>query len=297
MEKKIEKCQVCGEASLSVFLEAQDYFLTKEKFTIEQCQVCGFRATNPRPAQNEIERYYKSEDYISHNTAKISFTTLLYKSARFFSVRSKFRIIDSWASGNRLLDIGCGTGEVLNYAGKKKYRVRGVELNDGARNVARQKYNLDVVKSLEEFPEKDGRFDVITLWHVLEHFYDPGAALRSIHDMLEPTGIAIIALPNSDSWDAKHYGGHWAAYDLPRHLSHFTRSTFERLAKSCGFELVGCIPQKLDSYYIALLSEQYVQGKKSYPRALLNGTRSNFQGRKDPLLYSSLIYLIRPKIS
>jgi 2-polyprenyl-3-methyl-5-hydroxy-6-metoxy-1,4-benzoquinol methylase len=290
-------CEVCGSPKFSHYLTVKDYFLSGEVFEIVQCTVCGFRYTNPRPPENEMERYYSSDDYISHNAQKITLTTTLYKAARFFAIRNKFGIIKDFSPGEKILDIGCGTGELLNYCAGKGYRVQGVELNDRARNFAQNSYHLTIAKNLTDLTASAEKFDVITLWHVLEHFYMLNRPLQIVKEVLLPGGVLIIALPNCNSWDAKHYKEHWAAYDIPRHLSHFSYPTFKLLAFRNGFEVIKLIPQKLDAFYISLLSEQYIKGRKNFLKAFMNGIRSNFYGTKDPLNHSSLIYILKRKIS
>ncbi|MEI6454920.1 MAG: class I SAM-dependent methyltransferase [bacterium] len=297
MKNVRSKCEVCGSPEFSHYLTVKDYFLSGESFEIVQCTVCGFRYINPRPPESEIEKYYQSDEYISHNAQKVTLTTTLYKTARFFAIRDKFRIIKSYSNGIRLLDIGCGTGELLSYCAGKNYQVKGVEVNDGAREFARNFHHLEVTKNLTDLNSSSEKFDVISLWHVLEHFYLLNESIQMIRDILLPGGTLIIALPNCNSWDARYYKEYWAAYDVPRHLSHFSYPTFKLLAHRNGFEVIKFIPQKLDAFYVSLLSEQYLNGRKNFLNAFMKGIRSNYYGLKDPLNHSSLIYILRRKIS
>jgi len=297
MTDSLNSCPVCGNNKLFIFLNGKDYFLSNEIFTIQQCDSCGFRFTNPSPARDEIGKYYNSELYISHDSKKFNITTLAYRIARYFTIRKKYSIINNYSKGRRLLDVGCGTGELLYYCSRNGYLVQGIEPNTKARQYAMKKYSLEVSEDLLEKGLVKNKFDCITLWHVLEHVPRPTETLTQITKLLNPEGTLIIAVPNSNSWDAVHYKQYWGAYDLPRHLSHFTYQTLKYFVELNNYNLIKYLPQKLDAIYISLLSEQYKTGRKNFLKAIYRGFQSNFYGKRPEFYHSSIIFILTPKIS
>lgn len=295
MQELLKECPVCSGSDFSSFLEGKDYFLSRECFSIQSCNHCGFKFTNPRPDFDHASKYYETEKYISHNAKDGGLIAAVYRIARFFAIRKKFSIIQSLSPGRRLLDVGCGTAELLNYCRKNGMDVKGVEPNARARDFAKQNYSIEVFQKLNDLKEEERKFDCISLWHVLEHLPSLAQSLKDIDDLLQPMGVLIIAVPNAESWDAGHYGKFWAAYDLPRHLYHFSESSLRRLLENHSFEIVEKIPQKLDAYYISLLSEQYKSGSRNLVKATINGLRSNFNACKRKHGYSSIIFAIRRK--
>jgi len=291
--EKITHCPVCGKNNFKEFLKGKDYFLTGQDYTIEECIECGFKITNPRPDEVEILSYYESPEYIAHDTGKGTFLETVYKFVREFTLRNKYKTVKKYSSGNDLLDIGCGTGEFLNYCKKMGYNTYGIEPNQKARQFAIDNFGLTVSDEtqLDHFSMK--RFNVITLWHVLEHVHQLSDRIQKIRQLLRPEGTMIIAVPNCDSWDAKRYYNYWAAYDLPRHLYHFTKNTMRGIVEKNGFNINNIIPLKFDAFYISLLSQKYKSGKHSYIKALANGFRSNHFARYHENNYSSLIYICK----
>ena len=291
--EKIAECPVCGNSGLREFLKSKDYFLSGKEFVIEECIQCRFRFTNPRPDVNEIVPYYESADYIAHDAGNGTMIESIYKFVRNIALRNKFKVIRENSNGNNLLDIGCGTGEFLHYCKNKGFHATGIEPNPKARNFAIQNYSLEVndENHLKELPLSE--YNVITLWHVLEHVHDLNGRIQTIKKLLKPDGTLLIAVPNSDSQDAQIFGQFWAAYDLPRHLYHFTPKTMKVLLERNGFTIFQTVPLKFDAYYISLLSEKYQKGKQNYFNTLKNGFKSNFSAMNHNKNYSSLIYLCR----
>jgi len=286
-------CPVCENTNLKVFLKGNDHFLTREEFTIVECVECGFRFTNPRPDEKEIIRYYDSPDYIAHDAGKRTLLQSIYKTIRKITLRYKYSIVQKYSIGKALLDIGCGTGEFLNYCQKKNFETTGIEPNTKARNFASEELGLNIFAEhkLDDF--SPATFDVITMWHVLEHVHKLNDRMMRINQLLKPEGTLIIAVPDSDSWDASKYKDFWAAYDLPRHLYHFTQDTLKKLANKNGFFVDTIIPLKFDAFYVSLLSEKYFSGKQNYLCAFIKGIRSNIYASKNENNYSSLIYICK----
>lgn len=295
MAEKITSCPVCGGIDFTDYLEVEDHFLSKEQFVIQQCSDCGFRFVNPRPAEDEIGRYYQSEDYISHGAGKADLVSRIYRTARFFSIRSKYRIVKKFSRQGKILDIGCGTGEFLAQCRKMGFEVAGIEPNEKARNFARSVNGISVNSRLGIQAGEKGTFDCITMWHVLEHVHDLDATFGSIKKLLTADGIFIAAVPNSNSWDASKYKCHWAAYDVPRHLYHFTAETMQALASKHGFGVLKTNPQKLDAYYVSMLSEKYLSGRANYFRSAVIGFWSNRMAKKRETGHSSLIFVLALK--
>jgi 2-polyprenyl-3-methyl-5-hydroxy-6-metoxy-1,4-benzoquinol methylase/Zn ribbon nucleic-acid-binding protein len=289
----IKHCPVCEKQNFREFLRGRDLFLSGEEFTIVECVECGFRFTNPRPDEKEIIRYYDSPDYIAHDSGKRTLVQSIYKTVRNVSIRNKYSIVKKSSAGKTLLDIGCGTGEFLNYCRKKNYITKGIEPNEKARNFSIKEFKLPVFDENELDNFSPASFDIITMWHVLEHVHKLNERMRRIFQLLKPDGTLIVAVPNSDSWDAVNYRDFWAAYDLPRHLYHFTRDSLKKLVTKNCFSVEAIIPLKFDAFYISLLSEKYMAGKEKYVSAFTNGIRSNVSARKNENNYSSLIYICK----
>lgn len=289
------QCLLCEGSNFLDFLELKDYFLSQEKFKLARCQSCGLLYSSPRPTPDSIQAYYNSDEYISHNTKQRSLKNLLYRQARKKALRWKLNIINRYVREGRILDIGAGTGEFLNYCRKHGWEAMGVEPNASAREKAFVDYGLKVQDANDFSMIGNASVDVISMWHVLEHMEDPLEQFYLNYRLLKKDGLLVLALPNYESWDANHYGRYWAAYDVPRHLFHFTKESVKRLSDKTGFRIEGIQALKLDAYYISLLSEKYAHGKMNYLKAFLNGWRSNRAAKMGKFGYSSWVYLIKKK--
>jgi 2-polyprenyl-3-methyl-5-hydroxy-6-metoxy-1,4-benzoquinol methylase len=291
--EKLVSCPVCGKSNFTPFLQSSDFFLTKEKYTIVICNNCGMKFVNPRPDASEIGKYYESSDYISHDAGKKNGLNFLYRQVRNFSIKKKYKLVKKYSKGKKLLDIGCGTGEFIFFCKKNGFDVTGIEPGEKPRSFAQTEYELDVHEEgyLENLFHPE--FDVITLWHVLEHVHLLHERMNKIVEIMNPDGTIIIAVPNSNSWDARYYGKFWAAYDLPRHLYHFSQETMQIFAQNYALKIDGIVPMKLDAFYISLLSEKYAKGKPNYFKMVINGIRSNNFAKKNGKNYSSLIFILK----
>lgn len=286
--QKISVCPIC-KSTLQTFLKTKDHFNTGEAFTLDQCPCCQLLVTNPQPEPSESGKYYSSENYLSHHAENKNPLSVLYRKIRYYNINSKIKLIFKYSSGTRVLDYGCGTGDFLQGCLQRGWTVNGMEPDKDARRIASNKINKSVFSSRDQIEET---YDIITLWHVLEHLHDPVDALRYLKERLGYTGRIILALPNYKSPDASFYQSFWAGYDVPRHLFHFTQSTVSRLASETGLVLVATHPMKLDSFYVSLLSEGYIRpGQFPYLRAFRQGWLSN-QKAKANNNYSSLIYVL-----
>lgn len=275
------------------YIETQDFSVSGEMFRLCVNPQYGFLETRPQPDLEKLPEYYKSDDYISHTDSKRNVFESLYHLIRNISLKRKLRLIHSLSkSGNTLLDVGCGTGDFLKAAQDDKWDVCGVEPNENARAIANQKTNQLVfdVEQLSKFDKH--QFDVITLWHVLEHLPKLEDQIQILKSLLKQNGRLIIAVPNFNSYDARHYKSFWAAYDVPRHLWHFNQKSISRLFASINMEVENVHPMTFDAFYVSLLSEKYKRGWMNVFSAFCVGLVSNFKARRTGE-YSSLIYVIK----
>ncbi len=289
----ISRCIICNSESLSGYLTCEDHFVTHKSFTLCKCDSCGFCFTSPRPFIYDAKHYYESESYISHSKTSQGIINKLFHIARKYTIRSKNRITKKYSAGKNILDYGCGTGEFLNELNKKAWSCKGIEPNRYARKHAIEAYGLEVLEEDELHDMTDESLDCITLWHVIEHIYPLEERLESFHSKLNADGTLIAALPNMNAYDAKKYGKHWAAYDVPRHIYHFTPDTIISLMQKHGFRHVKTKPMLLDSFYISLLSEKYKHGSNNFLSAVFFGLVSNLYALFGNRNYSSLIYIFK----
>ena len=217
----------------------------------------------------DLSKYYKSDQYISHNTMNKSFIQILYNVVRSIMFHYKYRTLKSFVKPlDKLLDIGCGVGNFLSFMGKKNLNVTGVENNSIALEICKKK-NLKVYDSIENL--SDELFDIVSLWHVLEHLPRPNKIIEKIYDLLSSEGVLVIAVPNFSSHDREHYQNRWAALDVPRHLWHFTPDGLEEMLSSAGFELLKKNPLFFDVFYISFLSEKHKGNKLAFILAAIKG--------------------------
>jgi 2-polyprenyl-3-methyl-5-hydroxy-6-metoxy-1,4-benzoquinol methylase len=288
----VNSCPVCGSTKFTPFLVCKDYLVSDQNFNIEQCETCGFRLTNPRPDEKTIGSYYKSEQYVSHNDESSGLINTAYRLVRNYTLRSKLNLINNLNGGpGRILDVGCGTGAFLDTCKQGSWKVSGMEPDPDARAVAQKKLEADIQPNLKALAGAPP-FDIITLWHVLEHIPDLNETVPQLNKLLSPKGTLLIAVPNSDSYDAHYFKEYWAAYDVPRHLQHFTPSTIKPLFEKHGLAFIEQKPMVFDAFYIAMLSTRYMTGKTDYLKSVRVGLTSNQQAKQTGNS-SSLIYLFK----
>lgn len=271
-----------------IHLTTKDYFLTKEEFSLELDTHYDMLVTKPQP--KNLDKYYQTSNYISHTDQSTNFFEKIYSIAKKYTLHKKTKLINQFSNnGKTLLDIGCGTGEFLVTAKKENWTIFGVEPNKQAREKAVSK-KLNVVENLEKLGQQ--KFNVISLWHVMEHLPDLKNQIKKITNLLAEEGTLIIAVPNFKSNDAIHYKEYWAAYDTPRHLWHFSQKAISELFKEQNFKIIKTLPMKFDSYYVSLLSEKYKNGKQNYFKAIYQGWLSNYKANRTSE-YSSLTYVLK----
>lgn len=287
-------CPICRGVHLAPLFETVDHFASGEKFDIFQCDSCGFRFTQNFPDQRDMGKYYESDEYVSHSNTKKGVVHHIYHIARSVMLKKKRAIVEQATklTTGRILDIGCGTGFFLNEMQTNKWVCEGVEVSTHAAKYARENFGLNIHTSLNQIDTKD-QFDVITLWHVLEHLQNLPETFAQLRMLLKPDGVLVVALPNCTSYDAEIYQNDWAAYDVPRHLWHFSPDTFNHLVNREGFLITNLAPMPLDAYYVSMLSEKNLGRKFSFARGLATGTKALLSSIGNPKKSSSIIYLLK----
>ena len=282
-------CPWCGKPSENRFLRLKDYFLSQEEFDIFECPNCGLLFTEPRPEPSEIGKYYLSDEYYSHQQNKSGFIPRLYEWVKTFNLRNKVKMAIGEKDTGKLLDIGCGVGDFLCQVQKHKWDVCGIEPSEDAKNIAETRLGFRPLSPSDYSKLEDASFDVITLWHVLEHVDDLHFQTSEILRLLKPGGRLIIALPNYQSFDCQYFKDKWAAWDVPRHLNHFSPKTLQNLIVSLGFNHLDTKKLVWDAYYISFLSERYAGQSLPLVRGAWIGFRSNLKAHRSGM-YSSLVY-------
>jgi SAM-dependent methyltransferase len=266
-----------------------------ERFPVFRCDGCGLLFTQDIPEEDAIGRYYGSDDYISHSDTRKGLVNRLYHAVRNITIKGKRKMALGANGGHRgmLLDYGCGTGAFLSSMRDAGWGVVGLEPDARARVNALALHGLrpEPPEALHTLP--DGHFDVVTLWHVLEHVHRLQETLQGLKRVLRPGGTMFIAVPNHASFDARHYGPDWAAWDVPRHLYHFSPASMRRLVELNGLTVSDMRPMWFDSFYVSMLSERYKRHSVGSLRALLTGIRSNLSAIGSPGNCSSVIYVLR----
>ncbi|MFZ1529214.1 MAG: class I SAM-dependent methyltransferase [Ferruginibacter sp.] len=285
-------CPVCGSSSLQKIFSAKDHTVSGKQFVMERCSACSFMFTNDVPPQQEIGAYYASENYISHSDTQKGLINRLYHLVRKRTLAGKRKLLQQQTgkTTGHVLDIGCGTGAFLNEMKMAGWQTAGLEPDDTARQNAQKLYGISPEPSHKIFELPHQSFDAVTMWHVLEHVHALHEYLAQVKKLLKPGGKFFVAVPNYTSFDAQHYKEHWAAYDVPRHLWHFSPKSMELLMSKHGLKLLNTKPMWFDSFYVSMLSEQYKNGKGNIVGALFTGLRSNLKAISNKDTCSSLIY-------
>ncbi len=277
----------------NAFIKVKDYSVSGEEFQLIENKTYGYLETIPKPSLDKLPEYYQTEDYISHTDSKRNLFEKVYHSIREISLKRKLKLINSFKTEQKtLLDFGCGTGDFLNTAQNNNWIVSGIEPNKEARLIANSKTSQSVFDSNYINNLEKESFDVITLWHVLEHIPNLEAQIAQLKALLKPSGVLIIAVPNYKSYDSNYYKQFWAALDVPRHLWHFNQKSVSKLFAKINMSVVKTLPMVFDSYYVSLLSEKYKSGWMNIFKAFWIGFRSNYKAKSSGE-YSSLIYVLK----
>lgn len=293
----IDSCPVCGNNNCPETLICKDHLVTDEQFAIHQCPKCNFAFTQDFPCEEEIGKYYDAPEYISHSDTHQGFINSLYHQARKISLKSKTKMASKYSSdqAETLLDIGSGTGYFLNAMRLKKWVVTGIEKSETTREYAHTKFGLNIQDSDYLFKMPDKIKDVVTMWHVLEHIERLNDTMANLHRILKDDGVLFIALPNKKSADAISYKEHWAAYDVPRHLWHFSPNDFRQFAEKHNFKVEKMKPMYFDPFYIAMLSEKSKGTSAASLVGLIKGSLFFIQSLFSTRRCSSIIYILKKK--
>jgi 2-polyprenyl-3-methyl-5-hydroxy-6-metoxy-1,4-benzoquinol methylase len=295
--QEVKVCPICQSAEQKLFLECEDFTVSHEIFQIMECGGCGFRFTSPRPDLEDLGRYYKSEEYVSHSDTKKGLVNKLYHTVRSHTLIKKLQLILKYSKRGTILDFGCGTGAFLDVCKRDGWKVYGIEPDADARSIASAKSGIEASGSKEKFVlvHPNLKVDAISLWHVLEHVPDLDNWFAFVNAHLKDSGKLFVAVPNCDSLDAKKFGKYWAAYDVPRHLWHFTPKDIQALFSKHGYVLIQTLPMVFDSFYVSMLSNKYKTGSTKPLASFFTGLGSNISAIKSGKQYSSQIYVLGRK--
>lgn len=303
-----------SNTKLLPYIACKDYTVSRETFLLLKDEDLEMLLTSPKPSLEDLPKYYESEDYISHTDSKKTVIDKIYQIAKNYAIKKKVKLVLNLvktdgvvksAKNNqspKLLDIGCGTGDFIVACNNANFNVVGVEPNKNARNITNTKLQKSKTEIFDNITEINAKFDVITMWHVLEHVPNLTEYISQLKKLLQPNGTILIAVPNYKSFDANYYKEFWAAFDVPRHLWHFSQKSIKLLFGKENQKVVKRLPMKLDSFYVSLLSEKYKTEKRnigrisisSFVKAFFIGLKSNFKAKRSKE-YSSLIYIIKNK--
>jgi len=284
--------------ALKSFLTCIDHTVSRETFSLLLDPETDLLITFPRPKEADLPSYYESEEYISHTDSKRTLMDKVYQLIKNYSLKRKLKLINKLnGTKGHLLDIGCGTGDLLSVCEKDGWKISGTEPSKKARELAVNKISSKerIKEGLNEFSDRDaGNFDIITMWHVLEHVPNLLEYIEKLKELLTQDGYLIVAVPNFKSYDAIHYKEFWAAYDVPRHLWHFSEKSIRHIFGQHDFDVVKTLPLIFDSFYVSLLSEKYKTGKSNLISGFITGLTSNIKARHSGE-FSSKIYLLKKR--
>ncbi|MET0392764.1 MAG: class I SAM-dependent methyltransferase [Chitinophagaceae bacterium] len=287
-------CPVCGSSRLHEVLRAKDHTVSGETFPIAECSDCTLRFTQDVPDAASIAPYYQSDNYISHSDTEKGIVNRIYHLVRKATLTRKRKLVQQTTglATGKLLEVGSGTGAFLREMKSQGWETTGLEPDAGARQIAKELHGLTLQETGLLYSLPPGSFDAITLWHVLEHVHDLSQYIEQLKMVLKPAGRLIVAVPNYTAADEKFYKEFWAAYDVPRHLYHFSPRSVQVLMERHGLKILAHRPMWFDSFYIAMLSSRYRTGRTSWLASFWNGLRSNGKALGDATRCSSVIYII-----
>lgn len=290
--EKINICIACGSDQFKDLFNCIDKVSSEESFEIVICRNCTFQYTQNRPTENEAGKYYISDKYVSHTDDKKGIIPTLYRAIRDINLKWKLRIINSLSKKGELLDYGCGLGSFLYASKKDLWKTTGMDISQEARDIVKKRYDINVYPNEELYNTTENKYDIVSLWHVLEHVYQIDDTIIGLKNATKSGGYILIALPNNSSFDAKYYKQFWDAYDVPRHIWHFNKRSVEILFRKHSLELVLTKPMVFDSYYVSIRSEMHKGNKLYFITGMFIGLISHIKAcfTKE---YSSQLYIFK----
>ena len=221
-------CLLCG-------LDETRLRASVDEWRVVCCRRCGLAYLNPRPAEAELEALY-SEAYFRSEQCQAG----AVDAEKGIAERTKDIVgIERFKRNGTLLDIGCATGHLLAAAKRWGWEVTGIEFSEWAGRIAKEQFGLEVlVGAIESLTLPEKRFDVITIYHTLEHLPDPLLALQHASRWMKDDGLLVIRLPNLRSFDAWYYQDKWEGWKVPFHFYHFSPATLKRLLRMAGFRVL-----------------------------------------------------------
>ncbi len=247
-------CVLCGSADTDEVCAARDRLAAgpSPRFTLVRCRGCGLVYLDPRPSPDEIGRYYPDDYHTARDTGAGDGGSLgggVIQRLEDGWRRRQFSEVVAWLARlrperGRLLDVGCGSGELLEALRDDGWRVSGIEPSSRSAEIARRRRGLDVqTAQFDDAELEEGSFAVVVFAAALEHLHDPVAALERARRLLAPDGlVAVLFLPRFDAPQARLFGERWMGLDLPRHLYQFEPRTFREAARRAGLLVVGSEP-------------------------------------------------------
>lgn len=292
--ERLTACPACGHEAFNGLMRCKDFTVSNTEFDIVQCASCNLEFTNPRPSQADIGVYYASADYVSHSDENApGLINAIYRKVRTITLVQKSNLVEGFLpQKGKLLDIGCGTGAFAGHMQQRGWKVEAVEPDTGAAQKARQTHKLQVHEE-QWLSTAEGQFNLITMWHVLEHVHGLQERFQQLWKLTAAGGYVVIAVPNPNSVDSKHYGPIWAARDVPRHLYHFPPAMLRKRMEQEGFESVRTVGMPFDPFYISMLSERYKHGKDQIVTAFAKGAYFWLRSKLSKDQWSSQIYMFR----
>jgi 2-polyprenyl-3-methyl-5-hydroxy-6-metoxy-1,4-benzoquinol methylase len=289
-----QHCPVCNSADINPLFTVKDHSVSGEEFIIWQCSKCSLRFTQDVPDEENIGKYYKSPDYISHSNTSKGLINKSYQQVRNYTLKQKLELLKYFTKGEKgtVLDVGCGIGAFLHTMQQSGWAATGIEPDADARKKALELFHINVLEPASLFNLQASSFNAITLWHVLEHVHQLHSTIEQLKELLTTDGKLFIAVPNYQSADAEAYHIHWAAYDVPRHLYHFTPQSINVLMQQHGLKIIAKRPMWFDSLYISMLSSKYKNGHTNWAGAFFTGIQSNLSAAINKDKCSSIIYVI-----
>lgn len=265
LKQEYTNCNLCGENKTVLYFETEESISqARDKFRLVKCRNCGLVYVNPRPTKAAISRYYPEEIYYAYRPyederkrpLKERIKGLMMEYIGDYPIKNKEKVLIRWIArfsaliwensvsvvvpykrGGRVLDIGCGTGKLLDWLKRHGWQVYGVETSKKAAEYGNS-FGLNIFNGeLIEAKFSSEFFDVVVINQVLEHLYDPKGTLREIHRILKRDGMLIVGVPNIDSYEARVFGRYWSLLDIPRHLYHFLLLLLKLLLAESNFNI------------------------------------------------------------